>query len=141
MNISERGIKAIIEYEGKRLSAYRDSIGIPTIGVGHTKGVEMGDTITDDECEQFLREDLADAEKAVNQVPDLAQHEFDALTSLVFNIGTGNFNKSTLLRKLLNGDRQGAAVQFLVWDMAGGRHIPGLLKRRMAEASMFRGEP
>jgi lysozyme len=143
MNISDRGIKFIQECEGVRLNAYLDSIGIPTIGVGHTgPEVCMGQTITPDECSALLRTDLAKAEDAVNFMVkvDINQDQFDALVSFAFNVGIGALGKSTLLRKLNAGDYAGAAAEFLRWDQAGGKHIPGLLKRRHAESALFQSE-
>lgn len=139
MKISQAGIEAIKDFEGVRLKAYDDGVGIPTIGVGHTKGVRWGDTATMAQVDAWLREDLSDAENAVNSyvtVP-LQQSQFDALVSLVFNIGTGAFAKSTLLKLLNQGDYIGAAGQFLVWIRAGGKVLAGLEKRRKAEYNMF----
>ena len=139
MNISDTGIAAIKSYEGVRLNAYLDSVGVPTIGVGHTLGVKISDTITADQADEFLRADLEDAEDAVNQlvkVP-LNQGQFDALVSFVFNLGRGSLQRSTLLKLLNAGDYDGAADQFLVWNQAGGRVLPGLVKRRTSERIMF----
>ena len=139
MNTSDEGIKAIEQFEGLRLDAYQDSVGVWTIGVGHTKGVHGGLTITQEDAENLLREDLKDAENAVNfqvKVP-LAQGQFDALVSFVFNLGAGALASSTLLRLLNSGDYDGAREQFKRWDKAGGVELPGLLARRNAEAEMF----
>lgn len=125
--------------EGLRLSAYLDSVGIPTIGYGHTHDVHMGNTCTAEQADMWLQDDVAHATAAINEhvkVP-LTQHQFDALVSLCYNIGEGNFNKSTLL-KLLNSEQyQAAAEQFKRWDMAGGKEIPGLLARRNKEEKLF----
>jgi lysozyme len=137
---SPAGIKAIEGYEGCRLTAYQDSVGVWTIGVGHTIGVVPGMTITQEEADDLLAEDLANAEAAVNslvKVP-LSQPQFDALASLVFNIGPGAFRSSTLLRKLNAGDYEGAAAEFPRWCRAGDQILPGLEKRRAAEAAMFK---
>lgn len=139
MNISQTGLDAIKAYEGCRLTAYFDSVGVPTIGVGHTLGVKMSDRITQDQADEFLRADMEDAESAVNRyvtVP-LNQGQFDALCSFVFNLGAGAFKGSTLL-KLLNARKYDeAADQILVWNRAGGRVLPGLVKRRTSERMMF----
>lgn len=143
MNISENGLKFIEDHEGKRLTAYLDSVGIPTIGVGHTGSeVALGQTITDEECLARLRADCAIAEAAVNDAVTavLNQDQFDALVSLTFNIGAHAFKESTLLKMLNAGQYEDAAGQFCRWDKAGGREIPGLLKRRLAEADLFNGE-
>ena len=139
MNIGPAGLALIKEFEGVRLAAYLDSVGVPTIGYGHTKGVQMGDTCTEEQADQWLREDCADAEDCVNSavsVP-LTQHEFDALVSFVFNLGCGNFRKSTLLRKLLDSDYDGCCLEFRKWDKAGGQTLAGLTRRRYAEAKLF----
>jgi len=143
MNISDNGLALIESFEGKRLTAYLDSVKIPTIGVGHTgPEVCLGQTITDAECLDLLRGDVKEAEDAVNEsvTAVLNQAQFDALVSLVFNIGAGAFKDSTLLRMLNAGQYEAAADQFQRWDRAGGRELPGLLKRRLAEADVFRGE-
>ena len=139
MKISDMGLALIKEFEGVRLEAYLDSVGVPTIGYGHTKGVQMGDTCTQEQADEWLREDCADAENCVNSavsVP-LTEHEFDALVSFVFNLGCGNFRKSTLLRKLLDSDYDGAALEFHKWNKAGGQELAGLTRRRAAEAKLF----
>jgi lysozyme len=143
MNTSDKGLALISQLEGVRLTAYRDSVGIATIGVGHTgPDVYMGQTITADECTALLRADVQTAEDAVTQLVNVAltQDQFDALVSFVFNLGQGNFEQSTLLKKINASDFDGAANQFQFWDKAGGHELPGLLKRRLAEASLFRGE-
>ena len=137
--INEAGLELIKEFEGCKLAAYLDSVGVPTIGVGHTKGVKMGDTCTQEEADAFLREDLEHAEKCVNRavtVP-LTDNEFAALVSLVFNIGCGNFQKSTLLRKINDSDFNGAEQEFRRWDKAGDQVLAGLTRRRLAEARLF----
>jgi len=139
MKISQAGINAIKDYEGVRLKAYDDGVGVWTIGVGHTKGVQRGDEITMAQADEFLRADLAEAEKAVNTrvIVPLTQGQFDALVSFVFNLGAGAFMASTLLKKLNAGDYDGAADEFLRWNKAGGRALPGLVKRRISERIMF----
>jgi lysozyme len=139
MNISQAGIEAIKDYEGVRLKAYDDGVGVWTIGVGHIKGVKRGDEITMAQVDEFLRADLAEAEKAVNArvVVPLAQGQFDALVSFVFNLGGGAFIASTLLKKLNAGDYDAAADEFLRWNKAGGRVLAGLTKRRISERIMF----
>ncbi|MGV8002843.1 lysozyme [Photorhabdus temperata subsp. temperata] len=139
MQISEKGLKALKGYEGCSLTAYRCPAGVWTIGYGHTCGVKPGDVVTDKQAEQFLLEDLAPVyitlENAV-KVP-LTQGQFDALCSFIFNCGTGAFVRSTLLKKLNAGDYKGAANQFMRWNMAGGRVLPGLDVRRASEKTMF----
>lgn len=139
MNTSDKGIKAIEGYEGIRLKAYLDSVNVPTIGVGHTLGVHMGDVITQDQVEEFLRADLEDAEYAVNKyvLMPINQDQFDALVSFVFNLGSGAFKGSTLLKRLNAGLYREAADEFLKWNRAGNRVLPGLVARRAAERAMF----
>lgn len=139
MQISQAGLLAIKSYEGVRLTAYDDGVGVWTIGVGHTKGVKRGDTITMDQVDEFLRQDLQEAEAAVNdavKVP-LTQGQFDSLVSWTFNLGAGAFRGSTLLKKLNAKDYDGAADEILRWNKAGGRVLPGLVKRRISERIMF----
>ena len=148
MQTSPTGRAAIAAREGVKLTAYTDSAGVLTIGVGHTSAagapkVTKGMKITAAQADEILSRDLAAVEAAVNgavKVP-LNQNEFDALVSLVFNIGSGAFKGSTLLRKLNGGDRAGAANQFLVWDKATvkGKKValPGLTVRREAERRQF----
>ena len=139
MQTSQRGIDLIKRFEGLRLRAYDDGVGIPTIGYGHTKSVALGMTITEEQAVQFLREDLHSAERDIDRLVTvhLCQHQFDALGSLVFNIGGTAFRDSTLLRKLNAGDYASAAVQFDRWVHGGGKILPGLVKRRAAERAMF----
>jgi lysozyme len=142
MNISEAGIDAIAQREGERLTAYPDPAtgGEPwTIGVGHTGGVEEGDTITQDESRAFLAADLATAEAAINRgvkVP-ISQNEFDALCSFTFNVGVANFMTSTLLRLLNIGDHKDAANEFPKWNRAAGKIMAGLVTRRAGERDQF----
>lgn len=141
MKTSDNGIEFIKNWEGVKLSAYQDSIGIWTIGVGHIKGVHAGMTITMDQATAFLREDLESAESDVSKLvkASLDQDQFDALVSLVFNIGGGNFAKSTLLKKVNAHDYIGASAEFAKWNKAGGRIIKGLTNRREAERKLFLG--
>ncbi len=148
MKTSDRGIALIKHHEGVRLAAYPDPAhgwSVPTIGVGHTSAagppaVYKGMKITQAGADAILRQDLAKFERYVTdavKVP-LSQNEFDALVSFTFNLGPGNLRSSTLLRKLNAGDRAGAADEFLKWTKAGGKTLPGLVKRREAERALFR---
>lgn len=139
MNISDKGLDLIRRHEGCRLTAYRDSVGVWTIGYGNTTDVDPGTTITQAEAELRLKEDAHHAETCVNNcvsVP-LTQNEFDALVSFVFNLGCGALTGSTLLRKLNDSDFDGAAAQFEHWNHAGGRVLAGLTTRRTAERELF----
>jgi GH24 family phage-related lysozyme (muramidase) len=143
---SPDGRAAITQREGNKLTAYRDSVGIWTIGVGHTAAAgepipRAGMKITAAESDAILARDLHDVEAAIRnavKVP-LAQHEFDALASLTINIGAGAFAKSTLVKKLNAGDRAGAANAFLSWNKARGKVLKGLTARRTAERLQFLG--
>lgn len=142
MNVSDEGLIFIMQHEGMKLNAYPDPAtgGDPwTIGIGHTTGVRSGDTCTQEQAMEWLREDCVTAEKCIaNSVKvALTQPQYDALVSLIFNIGCGNFGKSTLLRHLNEGDDAAAADQFLVWNKAAGHVMAGLTNRREAEKELF----
>ena len=139
MKISDAGLAAVKRFEGLRLDAYLCPAGVPTIGYGSTKGVVMGMSISEEEAEALLREDLKWSEAAVNhqvRVP-LTQGQFDALVSFTFNLGQGALASSTLLRMLNAGDYEGAAKQFDRWIYAGDQKLPGLIARRNDEQAMF----
>lgn len=148
MRTSPNGRADISAREGVKLTAYFDSAGVLTIGVGHTSAagapkVAAGMKITAAQADEILSRDLTAVEKTVNgavKMP-LNQNEFDALVSLVFNIGGGAFKGSTLLRKLNAGDKAGAADQFTAWNKATvkGKKValPGLTVRREAERRQF----
>ncbi|MEJ5352453.1 MAG: lysozyme [Melioribacteraceae bacterium] len=143
MKTSENGIAIIKKYEGLRLQAYRCPAGLLTIGYGHTKTTKPGMVINKEMAELLLKQDLIEYEKAVNElvkVP-LTQNQFDALISFIFNVGIGNFKKSTLLKKLNEWDYNGAAEEFMKWTKAkvegGYKELPGLVKRRNEEKQLF----
>lgn len=139
LKTSEAGIKLIKNFEGCRLSAYQDSVGVWTIGYGHTKGVHPKQSISQTEADRLLKQDLAVFESGVNNLVkvELKQCQFDSLVSFSFNIGIGAFSKSTLLKKLNQKDYKEAANQFLRWNKAGGKVLAGLTRRREAEKSLF----
>lgn len=144
MKTSPKGIALIKESEGLRLKAYPDpgTGGLPwTIGYGSTLGVTRTMVITAEQAEQMLAVDLVRFERAVERLVEVPinQGQFDALVSFAYNVGEGNFAKSTLLRKLNAGDSQGAADQFGRWVNAGGKVLQGLVKRRAAERALFLG--
>jgi lysozyme len=140
LSYSDQGLALTEQFEGLRLTAYQDSVGVWTIGYGHTGlDVQPGLTITQEQAGALLLQDVAGAVAAVNRlvtVP-LTQNQFDALVDFTFNEGQGNLASSTLLRELNAGNTAGAAVQFLVWVYAGGVKLPGLVTRRQAEADLF----
>lgn len=146
MKLSTAGIAAINAREGERLVVYRDSDGKPTVCKGHlvtpSDHLRVGDAVPAELCTQFSAHDLGAAEDAVNHlvtVP-LNQNQFDALVSLVYNIGAAAFATSTLLKLLNAGNYLGAQAEFARWHYAGGKPDQGLLNRRMAEAAQF-GKP
>jgi lysozyme len=135
-------MRAMIEgWEGLVLTAYRDPVGILTIGYGHTgPDVQQGQTITQQQADQLLADDLHKFEAGVNQAVGNApttQGQFDAMASLAFNIGLGNFEHSTVLRKHLESDYEHAADAFLLWNKAAGQVLPGLVKRRDGERAVY----
>ena len=141
MNISENGIALIKEHEGCRLMAYLDARSPPvwTIGYGSTVDVAPGLQISQAQADDRLRRDVQDAEKCVNGcvTVELTQNEFDALCSFVFNVGCGNFRKSSMLKYLNSGDFDATAYEFRRWTRAGDAHPPGLVARRVAEMRLF----
>jgi len=135
MEYSRIGLHLTEQFEGCKLKAYQDSKGIWTIGYGHTAGVVPGLTCTQEIADAWLQQDIKWAEAIVNhdvKVP-LTQDEFDALVDFVFNCGTGNFEHSTLLKLVNDGQFAEAAQEFQKWDRAGGLIVAGLLRRRLAE--------
>ncbi|MGV3345292.1 lysozyme [Enterobacteriaceae bacterium LUAb1] len=143
MRISNNGVALIKREEGERLECYLDSCGIPTIGVGHIgvvngKNPEKGMVITQTESTQLLIADLTWVEKTINSsvtVP-ITQNQYDALCSLIFNIGAKAFRGSTVLRQLNMNNYTGAADAFLMWKRAGS-HADILLARRQRERKLF----
>ena len=142
MTPSKNCYDLIKEFEGCKLEAYPDpGTGAEpiTIGVGHTGGVKLGDVITQEQADEYLVSDVSHAANAVNQMVSgkITQHQFDALVSFAFNLGTGNLRNSTLLKKLNKDDFENAANEFLKWDMASGHQMAGLTRRREAERTLF----
>jgi lysozyme len=139
MKCNQAGLDILKTFEGCRLTAYRCPAGVLTIGYGSTQNVCEGMTITMDEAIQRLQDHLSPLEVQIGhmvKVP-LSENEFSALVCLAYNIGIGNLEKSTLLKLLNQGARDGAAQQFLVWTKAAGRELPGLTRRREAERELF----
>ena len=138
MKTGNKGLELIKQSEGLQLEAYLCPARVWTIGYGHTKGVQSGDVINEDQAESYLRQDLGESERAVEHgvTASLTQNQFDALVSFTFNLGAGNLFSSTLLKKLNAGDYAGAADEFLRWDHTGGKQLPGLTRRRQAERQL-----
>ena len=143
---SAAGIELIKRFEGCKLTAYPDpgTGGDPwTVGYGSTgPHVKRSLTITQAQADEWLLQDLDRFEQAVERLVSvpLTQNQFDALTSFCYNVGAGALQQSTLLRKLNAGDYEGAQGQFARWNRAGGKEMPGLTRRRAAEAELF-GQP
>jgi len=141
LQYGKRGLALTQSFEGLRLKAYQDIVGVWTIGYGHTgKDVHPGMVITQDQAAAYLLEDIQAAVKAVNRLvtAPLTQEEFDGLVDFTFNCGDSALAKSTLLRMLNAGDLKGAAEQMLLWNHAGGKVVAGLLRRRQAEQDLFK---
>ena len=144
MQTSEKGITLIKEFEGCKLTAYRDSVGVWTIGYGWTqpvdgKPIRAGMTIKQETAERLLKTGLVSYESDVSRLVKvgLTQGQFDALVSFTYNLGARSLSTSTLLRKLNAGDCAGAADEFLRWNKAGGKVLNGLTRRREAERALF----
>ena len=143
MRTSQRGIDLIKEFEGYSERVYMCAGGKYTIGYGHTRGVEPGDTCTREQAEEYLRHDLIDAEETIEaliNVP-LSQCQFDALVSLVYNIGSGNFYSSTI-RRVINRkitDIEEYRRAWMMWIKSRGKVLKGLIRRREAEFELFIG--
>lgn len=129
----------IRQFEGCRLDSYRDSGGVLTVGFGHTgPDVRDEETITPEQAEQLLEADAMKAGAAVCRLAhSTTQNQFDALTDFVFNLGADALAGSTLLQKHNHGDFAGAAAEFGRWVHCKGRVLPGLIRRRAAEAHLY----
>lgn len=144
MHVSPSGVDLICNFEGLRLKAYDDGVGVWTIGYGTTKypngiRVKKGDTCTLEQAKAYMQNDLKSFEQTVNntvKVP-LNQNQFDALVSLAYNIGSTAFKNSTLVKRLNEGNYNAAANQFDLWVNAGGKRMQGLVNRRAAERTLF----
>lgn len=140
MQTSQNGINLIKSSEGCKLQAYKDVVGVVTIGYGHTEaGLQMGTTWTQDQVDQALAKDLVKFEKAVTAAckVSLTQNQFDALVCFSYNIGAGAMTGSTLVKKINAGDFAAAALEFSKWNKAGGKEVAGLTRRREAEKNLF----
>ena len=142
MKSSELLINKIIEFEGCKLTAYKCPAGVWTIGVGHTKGVKQGQTITKAQAMALLKGDLLPCENYVNNLGVCkTQGQFDSLVSFSFNLGTAALGRSTLLKYI----RQGKAEQYIreefaKWVNSKGMRLKGLVIRRQWEADRYYGK-
>jgi len=145
--VSDKCIDMIKHHEGVRLRPYRCPAGLWTVGVGHLigDGKTLPDawnrTFTMEEVNDILKEDLRRFERGVLRLcPNgLTQSRFDALVSFSFNVGLGNLQRSSVRMRHNRGDYAGAAEAFLMWTKAAGRMLPGLVKRRQDERSLYLG--
>jgi len=144
MAINETGLALIRGWEGCRLKAYKDPVGILTIGYGHTSmagppEVRLGMTISQEEAERMLATDLVRYEAAVDTVitQPMNENERAAMISLCYNIGGSGFARSSVARYFNEGNKAKAAASFLMWVKAGGKTLPGLINRRNAEMDLF----
>ena len=139
MKTSPKGIALIKEFEGLRLKAYKCPGGVWTIGYGHTAGVKPGMVISEAQAEEYLKADLIAFERYLNSLGlALNQNQFDALVSFIYNVGTGNFSSSTLLRKIrVNPQDNSIMDEFLRWVYSKGRVLPGLQRRRLDEMKLY----
>lgn len=147
MKTSNKGIDLIASHEGLRLKAYRCPAGVLTIGYGHTANVKETDVITESYARYLLSLDIQNSERAVERnLPNLNQNQFDALVSFVFNVGSGSFQSSTLLKKArLNPDDVFIAKEFAKWNKSRDKfgrlvELPGLTKRRKDESDLYFSE-
>ena len=142
MRTSIKGRELIKAAEGMQLHAYVCPAGKRTIGVGHVikPGESFPDGLSVGDAEELLSKDLVHVEMAINGliVEPLNQAQFDALASFVFNLGEGALSRSTLRKQINNGNNGAAAEEFKRWVMAEGKELPGLVRRRKAEAALFR---
>jgi lysozyme len=148
MNISEAGLKLIKQFEGLRLKSYRCPAGIWTIGYGHTSTtgvpeVREGMRISGQEAETILKRDLAQFEGAVTSMVKirLSENQFDTLVSFAFNCGIAALRRSTLLKRVNAGAFDAVPAELMKWTRADGQELPGLVRRRRAEAALWRGLP
>jgi lysozyme len=135
LSLSASALVGLAVHEGYREEAYQDIVGVWTIGFGTTKNVQSGQKVDPVKALQRALSDSQQFEGALKEcvhVP-LHQHEYDAFISLAYNIGSGAFCRSTLVRKLNAGDYEGACSEILRWNKAGGKVVRGLVVRREAE--------
>lgn len=139
MEASDILVKKIKEFEGVRLTSYKDSAGVWTIGAGHTRGVKPGMKITQKQADSLLRGDLLNVENYVNSLGmNFTQGQFDAICDFIFNLGQGKFSRSTLLAKIqANAPTEDIQDEFRRWVYADGKKLSGLVKRREWEAQRY----
>lgn len=143
MRYSEAGLVVTKHFEGLKLTSYQDQGGTWTIGYGHTTTARPGQTITEEQADALLRQDVRTAEDCVNraiQVP-LNQYQFDALVDFTFNLGCSRLRSSTLLGHINRSNFEGAAQEFKRWKFIGTKESAGLIRRRAQNEATFRTKP
>ena len=142
MKVSQECIDLIKFFEGFESKAYLCPASVWTIGYGRTKNVQEGDMVNELQAERDLLEELEEFAKQVQNTVkiDLKQNEFDALTSWTYNLGVGNLQSSTLLKKLNSGDKNSVPSEMIRWNKAAGKVLAGLTRRREAEAKLWAWE-
>ncbi len=147
MKLTKEGLTLIKQFEGFRTHAYRDAVGVWTIGYGHTSmagmpEVKPGMTITEVEGDNILARDVDVFARGVQQLVKIkiSDAQFSALVSFAYNVGLGNFRKSSVLSAVNRSDFQAVVRRLQLWNKAGGRILPGLVRRRAAEAALFASE-
>ena len=142
MNVSQNCVELIKYFEGFEDTAYLCPANVWTIGYGRTRNVKEWDRITEPQAERDLLEELEEFKHQVlhSVKVELTQNELDALTSWTYNLGVGNLNSSTLLKKLNAGSKDEVPAEMLRWNKASGKVLAGLTKRREAEAELWAKE-
>jgi lysozyme len=146
MRMSAAGLAIVKEFEGLRLKAYKCPAGVWTIGYGHTSAagkpkVNAELVITREDAEDILKRDLVQYEDCVREQVQIGitQSQFDALVDFTYNVGTSQFSRSTLLKRVNAGRFDEVPAEFMKWIKGGGRELPGLVRRRRAEVKLWRG--
>lgn len=140
MRLTDEGISLVKSFESLKLKAYKCPSGILTIGYGHTLAVKEGQTCTEKQANDFLLDDLKVSTNFVSKhvKSNITENQFSALVSFVFNCGIGNFQKSTLLKKVnINPNDATIRDEFMKWNKGGGKVLAGLTIRRKAEADLY----
>ena len=139
MKVSQECVNLVKFFEGFEAKAYLCPANVWTIGYGRTRNVKEGDIVNEIQAERDLLEELEEfANQVLNTVKvSLTQNELDALTSWTYNLGVGNLQSSTLLKKLNSGDKNSVPSEMLRWNKAAGKVLAGLTRRREAEAKLW----
>jgi GH24 family phage-related lysozyme (muramidase) len=144
MRTTKYALDKIKQFEGCRLTAYRDAIGVWTIGYGLTHGIQSGMTITQEEADRKFEEFIVKLEATLKKIPGLKglpDHKWDAIVSFTYNVGINGLKRSTLLKKLqANPNDETIYQEFLRWDKAKGKKLAGLTRRRQWEAQRWEGD-